>query len=840
MTDVLKPSSSGQRRSSTYLAFPLSLFRRRHSTQSHQSSPPSSTLASNDPPSEVIDIGQSSSTSQHTYSHADELPPISPEDEERQRLRDAAAQSLGLDLNAFNDDTPENADSTDSSPLSRPLSKPFNTTSYSYETSSHQSGLLSSLAASSPNPMIYNAQPSNMPTKLPPYPCSYSELAPFIQISSSYLKFATGTTNTTHTGSGLAFISLPKRSKSTKTHWKLYYVVLTVPREFGSRALPSTKHSSLSPSLSQSPPCTSSSSSFHSLASPNRFHTRNSPPPLSFMPSHSHLHLFKSEHPTRDEVEVDRLEINEDTVVYIADMELSGKKGLIKVIGRHVGATAATVDDEELSRTLWIFKYPDPRETTNPAPNNKVIYPDESEVQQRWVKEIKSSVLSQRAERAGFLHASSQPTSPRASWLSNSGYPSSPINHGWHLPISPNRQLSFFPQPRPSPPALPPPNPNPRYAEHIGAAPSSAVSSIHITSANSSSSRLYSPTGTPKFTGLRNLFQSPPAGGPPVLRDDNSIATKNRALSPMRTTSRPSSRDGAGSVWSGIGVGIQRTTIKEEEKDSTEMPRHKDIHPLAPDEPTEDYTSFLKRLNTKMKDSLKVKEKEKNKRRPKSAGAVSDNPSTNETMDMVKADILTQSATNQNDPISERVSQLHPKRPSSPTNDMSVASIYSQSSAQDNTVRETRSSRHSHKKSASAGTIGTSLQNGQNQNVAEWIVSTTHAQAQGEPRVDKDFAADTHDQHRHNDRLSIGESLAISLSLRPRPRSQRRSITINALAASALKEGWSFPHPENSATVASDGTETPGRTHPYSHPLTETSSDAAPFLTVSAEGSYLF
>lgn len=800
MTDVLKPN---QRRSSTtYFALPLSLLRRRFSTHAHPPkipSPPSLSSTSNDPLSEVIEIGQTSSTSQHTNSHAtDERSITTPEDEERQRLRDAAAQSLGLDLNAFNEGNTNPDDSVHYAPSSQSLSmKPTSTTIYNHNyESSPASRHSSSLTSSAVNSIIYKPKsPSNKP---PPFPCSYSDLAPFIQISSSYQKFA-APTDTHTTNNGLAFISLTKRSKSVKPHWKLCYVVLTVPRAVSSPGYLFTSQSSQS----------SQSNNFQPLTNPIHLHARNSPPPpLSpFLPNHSYLHLFKSEHPTRDEIEVDRLEINEDTVVYIADIELAGKRGLIKITGRHVGANAVA-NDEESSRTLWIFKYPDPRETTNAVTNHRVVYPDESEVQQRWVKEIKSSVLSQRAERAGFLHASSQPTSPRSSLLGNSGSPSTSTNNGWHLPVSPNRQLSLFPQPRPAQSLnLPPPNPNPRYAEHVGAAPS-AISNVHHASA--SSSRYHTPAGALKITNLRSLFRSPsPAEvSSPVSKDDRSSIIKNHTVSSTRNTSRPPSRDGSVSVWSGISIGIQRTAIKEE-KEEVEPPQRRDIHPMAPDESTEDYATFLTRLNTRFKESLYAKEKEKGskgKRRPQSTGSMPENNSAHKTT-VPNVNLHIERTSNQNEPSSIRSSKLlHPfaDRPISPLNEASVASIYSQSSAQDH-IKDTQPRGHGHTRSASTGTVSASLPNGKN--IAEWVVSTVQAQADDDMR--------NNDKSRSNERLSIGESLAISLSMNPPPKSQRRSTTISSLAALASKEDWSFP-PSSSATV-SDGTETPGRVHPYSH-----------------------
>ncbi|GJJ13310.1 hypothetical protein Clacol_007562 [Clathrus columnatus] len=818
MTDVL---TSKQRRSSMpYFTIPFSLFRRHLPSQAHppKKSPASLNSTNND---EVIEIGPSTSIStQHTFSHPDEPLLTTPEDEERQRLRDAAAQSLGLNLNAVHDNDNDSARHSYSSP-SRPQSKSPATVPHGYETTGSSSShhILSSFPVDLPPPPAHTpGQPLVTTAKLPAYPCSYSDLAPFIQISSSYLKFTTPANK--HSSNGLALISLPKRSKSVKPYWKVCYVVLSAPREYGHRGLLSRGYSL--PTQSPSSPY----NNFHSLASPNtRLELTNSSPSTSssFTPSHSHLHIFQSEHPTREEMEIDRLEINEDSVVYIADIELAGKKGLIKVTGRHVGASDAA-NDEELGRTLWILKYP---EIKNEALSKRVIYPDESEIQQRWVKEIKSLVLSQRAERAGFLHASSQPTS---SLLGNPGFSLS-ANNTWHLPISPNRQSSFFPQVRPSQPVLPPPNPNPRYAEHVGAAPSSA-SNTHPSVHHLSRSQ---PPPSIKTTGLRSLFRSPSPST--VSKDDALGIVKYRATPSMRSASRPSSRDGSVSVWSGVSHGIRGTTIQEEGEKDIEPSQHKDIHPMAPDESMEDYASFLTRLNTRFKESLKVKGKEKgkkSKKRPNSTGAMPDDRSDASNVDAFVV-------SNRDERNSFVSSQLHHfvRRPVSPVNEMSVASIYSQSSVQEHTKEQ-----DPRLKGAIIGTIGAPFPSGEDENVAEWILSTTHAQAEGGMQNDAIPAfgdkAVHHQRRRPNDRLSIGESLAISLSMNPPSRDRRRSTTISALAVPALnKEDWVSPQ-TNGFIAVSDDAENPNLAYPYgSEPRFASSDTSRPVSTSTQDLSTL-
>lgn len=140
-------------------------------------------------------------------------------------------------------------------------------------------------------------------------------------------------------------------------------------------------------------------------------------PPLSY------LHLFKSSGP--DEKEIERLEINEESVVYVADGEVGGRRGVIKVGGSlrkkpsltsprpssssasggldsrtssssmgsmddasedgRIGITSTISDTSSVptngneSRTMWVLQ---------------ILNPEEA---REWIGAIKGAVLSQRS-----------------------------------------------------------------------------------------------------------------------------------------------------------------------------------------------------------------------------------------------------------------------------------------------------------------------------------------------------------------------------------------------------------------------------------------------------------
>jgi len=93
-------------------------------------------------------------------------------------------------------------------------------------------------------------------------------------------------------------------------------------------------------------------------------------------PQASYLHLFKS--PAGGEKEIERLEINEDSVVFVAEADVGGRKHVVKVGGVDVGALKKELNYEEGGRTMWFLHIADPAEA------------------QRLITTIKTMILGQR------------------------------------------------------------------------------------------------------------------------------------------------------------------------------------------------------------------------------------------------------------------------------------------------------------------------------------------------------------------------------------------------------------------------------------------------------------
>ncbi|KAG6918330.1 hypothetical protein DXG01_015189 [Tephrocybe rancida] len=115
---------------------------------------------------------------------------------------------------------------------------------------------------------------------------------------------------------------------------------------------------------------------FMVLSSPTSLVPWNSGPPVSY------LHLFKSS--AGEEKEMERLEINEESVVFIAEEEVGGRKHVVKVGGVDVGAMKKDLNSEENGRTMWFLHIRDPAEA------------------QKWITVIKTAILGQRTVRAGL------------------------------------------------------------------------------------------------------------------------------------------------------------------------------------------------------------------------------------------------------------------------------------------------------------------------------------------------------------------------------------------------------------------------------------------------------
>ena len=272
------------------------------------------------------------------------------EEQERERLRDAAAQSIGLDPDlmstnplanldlGFDDDHDDYSYDHDAEPdnptyashgLSRESSHISNSTWVNDPPSSQghrgRSGSGNATAKSSSTPA-----PTLTPT-IPVYPTTVAALTNFTQLSRVLPKYYPGN-------------QLLKFARTRQ--WKTRFIVMSSP---------------VQPNLSLS-------SSHSSRPSPTT------------APTVSYLHLFKSNNPSEKELE--RLEINEDSVVFVNENneEISGRRNVLRVGGVDCGAMKKDLNVEEGGRTMWLLQVSDQQEL------------------QRWISVIKNSVLGQRYE----------------------------------------------------------------------------------------------------------------------------------------------------------------------------------------------------------------------------------------------------------------------------------------------------------------------------------------------------------------------------------------------------------------------------------------------------------
>lgn len=92
--------------------------------------------------------------------------------------------------------------------------------------------------------------------------------------------------------------------------------------------------------------------------------------------SPSYLHLFKSS--AQHEIELERLEINQDSLVFVPDQDEPAKRHIIKVGGIDVGALKKDLNQEEAGLTMWLFQITDQSEAQN------------------WITTIKSIIFAQK------------------------------------------------------------------------------------------------------------------------------------------------------------------------------------------------------------------------------------------------------------------------------------------------------------------------------------------------------------------------------------------------------------------------------------------------------------
>ena len=249
--------------------------------------------------------------------------------EERERLRDAAAQSIGLGPDILQESQPRN-DSIDEmdEDAEEGLGGEFEMVQPPPPTSrSARSSSVSSMplprppssnrqrAGSLQHSLIHMRTRSTTPASfIQSFPATPASLKPSTIMTATFHKY--------HPPTSLRIFALSKQ-------WKYRFLVLSSPTHTSSRGQ---------------------------------------------VPAVSHLHLFKSS--TSEERELERLEINEDSIIFVADEEVGGRKGVVMVGGMDVGRKE--MKQEIGGQTMWQLQIPD------------------ATVAQKWIAAIKSAILSQR------------------------------------------------------------------------------------------------------------------------------------------------------------------------------------------------------------------------------------------------------------------------------------------------------------------------------------------------------------------------------------------------------------------------------------------------------------
>ncbi|KAG5646542.1 hypothetical protein DXG03_003309 [Asterophora parasitica] len=259
------------------------------------------------------------------------------EDEERERLKEVAAQSIGLPVMIKSDaySLHESIEDTEEEPEVLETSTPADAETYTHypSTSTPRSPHESSHSVVPTSPVLANRHRSRsllahsrtnsiVSAPVPPFPSSFNAINPFQQAGTMLYKF--------YQPSSLRIFALSR-------NWRHRFMVLSSPTALVAR---------------------------------------------SSGPSVSYLHLFKSS--SGEDKEIERLEINEDSVVFIAEEEVGGRKHVVKVGGVDVGAMKKELNHEEGGRTMWFLHIADSAEA------------------QKWITVIKTAILGQRTVRAGL------------------------------------------------------------------------------------------------------------------------------------------------------------------------------------------------------------------------------------------------------------------------------------------------------------------------------------------------------------------------------------------------------------------------------------------------------
>jgi hypothetical protein len=253
------------------------------------------------------------------------------EEEERERLRDAAAQSIGLDpeimtekVSTWDEESYEEVDNSlhfssfhtaEDGAEDLASSLRIDSGTFSPFVNRNRAG---SIAHS-----LHQRSNSMQPPTVPMFPTTVLSLTSSSQLDAVLPKH--------YPAPSILKFSLSKQ-------WKTRYIILTSPAQASNVSVPR--------------PTTA--------------------------PTVSYLHLFKSRNPLEKEIE--RLEINEDSIVFVNENneEIAGRRNVLRVGGVDCGAMRKVLNVEENGRTMWFLQITDPHEL------------------QKWITAIKNSVLSQR------------------------------------------------------------------------------------------------------------------------------------------------------------------------------------------------------------------------------------------------------------------------------------------------------------------------------------------------------------------------------------------------------------------------------------------------------------
>lgn len=255
--------------------------------------------------------------------------PPDAESEERERLREEAAQLLGISVDPDTQSVSQNTEEEDDEPSTEMF--PSHVSDFEARSSYTKTDTINRSSNSLPSPtrptiftsrrsgsvMTHNRRTSNLAPPIPPFPAKVDALQEFKQFAACFPKY--------YPPPSLRIFAMSSRN------WKLRYILLT---------------------------------------SPLTLVAGGSEPAVSY------LHLFKSA--AAGETEIERLEINEDSVVFIAEDDVGGRKYVVKVGGRGAGGPKKNQFTDEGGKVMWLLQ----------------IY--ESTESQKWISTIKSLILGQR------------------------------------------------------------------------------------------------------------------------------------------------------------------------------------------------------------------------------------------------------------------------------------------------------------------------------------------------------------------------------------------------------------------------------------------------------------